>query len=68
MKKILFLLFALAVLPVSVQAQQAVIKIDVDRKIGEIDPKIYGVFMEPIHFDPQRFGIEDAEPGNIFYC
>jgi len=28
--------------------QPAVIKIDFDRKIGEIDPKIYGGFLEPI--------------------
>src|SRR6185437_2450895 len=26
----------------------AVIKIDLDRKIGEVDPKIYGGFLEPI--------------------
>ncbi|MCF8335176.1 MAG: alpha-N-arabinofuranosidase [Bacteroidales bacterium] len=48
MKKLLFtFLFAL---PVFLNAQKAEIKIDVDRNIGEIDPKIYGVFMEPIHF------------------
>ena len=28
--------------------QNAVIKIDLDRKIGELDPKIYGAFVEPI--------------------
>jgi len=28
--------------------QTAVIKIDLDRKIGEVDPKIYGAFLEPI--------------------
>jgi alpha-N-arabinofuranosidase len=28
--------------------QPAVIKIDLDRKIGEVDPKIYGAFVEPI--------------------
>jgi len=63
----LFLILALALLSPSVHAKQAVIRIDVDRKIGDIDPKIYGVFMEPIHFDPQIFGIEDAEPGNTLY-
>jgi len=36
-------------------AQAATIKIDIDRKIGDIDPRIYGVFMEPIHFDPADF-------------
>ncbi|MCU0916239.1 MAG: alpha-L-arabinofuranosidase [Planctomycetes bacterium] len=40
--------------------QPAVIKIDLDRKIGEVDPKIYGAFLEPIRsvvygtiYDPQ---------------
>jgi alpha-N-arabinofuranosidase len=28
--------------------QAAVIKIDLDRKTGEVDPKIYGAFVEPI--------------------
>ena len=33
----------------SLRAQQAaVIKIDLDRRIGEVDPKIYGAFVEPI--------------------
>jgi alpha-N-arabinofuranosidase len=31
-------------------AQDAIIKIDIDRVIDEIDPKIYGIFMEPIGF------------------
>ena len=62
--KTFFLILALALLSPSVHARQAVIKIDVDRKIGEIDPNIYCVFMEPIYFDPHKFGIEDAEPGN----
>jgi alpha-N-arabinofuranosidase len=68
MKKVLSLvLFTLFVLVLSLHSQAATIKIDVDRKIGEIDPKIYGVFMEPIHFDPKKYGIEDAEPGNTLY-
>jgi len=46
MKKILFA--ALLLLPIFLCAQTAKIKIDIDRTIGEIDPKIYGVFMEPI--------------------
>jgi alpha-N-arabinofuranosidase len=45
------LLFALHAYSFS---QTATIKIDVDRTIGEIDPKIYGVFMEPIHFNGRR--------------
>ena len=28
--------------------QTAVIKVDLDRKIGEVDPNIYGAFVEPI--------------------
>jgi len=48
--KILFTTFLFTVC-FSVSAQTAKIKIDVERTIGEIDPKIYGVFMEPIHFD-----------------
>ncbi len=48
-------------------AQAATIKIDIDRKIGEIDPKIYGVFMEPIHFDPAEFGGEILFPENTLY-
>ncbi|HEX5397925.1 MAG TPA: alpha-L-arabinofuranosidase C-terminal domain-containing protein [Verrucomicrobiae bacterium] len=33
----------------SLKAQQpAVIKIDLDRTIGQVDPKIYGAFLEPI--------------------
>jgi alpha-N-arabinofuranosidase len=46
---------------VSATAQQATIKVDVSRVIGEIDRNIYGVFMEPIRstmdgllFDPDH--------------
>ena len=65
--KTFFLIFALALLSPSVHAQEAVIKIDVDRKIGEIDPQIYGVFMEPIHFDPVQFGEAAGLPENTLY-
>ncbi|MEG8988590.1 alpha-L-arabinofuranosidase C-terminal domain-containing protein [Ignavibacteria bacterium 4148-Me] len=44
----------------SLFAQTAKIKIDIDRKIGEIDPKIYGVFMEPINFSGRRMGLPDT--------
>jgi len=57
MKKIII---ALLVLFSSLFAQTAKIKIDVDRKIGEIDPKIYGVFMEPINFSGRRMGLPDT--------
>ena len=65
MKKILFTLF-LAV-SFSVFAQTAKIKIDVHRIVGEIDPKIYGVFMEPIHFNGKRMGLPDTVDFNTLY-
>ena len=58
------LLFALHVYSFS---QTATIKIDVDRTIGEIDPKIYGVFMEPIHFNGRRMGLPDSVEFNTLY-
>ena len=65
MKKfLLFLLFALS-LPLS--AQTAKIKIDIDRTIAAIDPKIYGVFMEPIHFNGRRMGLPDSVDFNTVY-
>jgi len=45
----------------------AKIKIDIDRKIGEIDTKIYGVFMEPIHFGRRRLGLPDTSSFNTLY-
>ena len=48
-------------------AQTAIIKIDIDRTIGEIDPKIYGVFMEPIHFNGRRMGLPDSVDFNTLY-
>ncbi|MDZ7723874.1 MAG: alpha-L-arabinofuranosidase C-terminal domain-containing protein [candidate division KSB1 bacterium] len=65
MKKIaIILLLALAF---SVFAQTATIKIDLDRTIGEIDPKMYGVFMEPIHFSGARMGLPDTAGFNTLY-
>jgi alpha-N-arabinofuranosidase len=61
--KNLFVLLLL-VLPLTVKAQPAKITIDINREIGEVDPNIYGVFMEPIHFS--GFG-PDARPGNTLY-
>jgi alpha-N-arabinofuranosidase len=53
------ILFGLTIGNVAAQ-QPAVVKIDLDRKIGEIDPNIYGAFVEPIRnvvygtiYDPQ---------------
>ena len=65
MKKLLFGL--LLVLPFTLIAQTAKIKIDTEREIGEIDPKIYGVFMEPIHFDGSRMGLPDSVDFNTLY-
>lgn len=65
MKKIFF--FFLITLSFSTFAQTAKIKIDVDRTIGKIDPKIYGVFMEPIHFSGRRMGLPDTANFNTVY-
>jgi alpha-N-arabinofuranosidase len=65
MKKLFFAL--LLALPFTLFAQTAKIKIDVDRAIGEIDPKIYGVFMEPIEFSGRRMGLPDTARFNTLY-
>lgn len=65
MKKALILLFI--VTPLLLCAQTAKIKIDTDRIIGEIDSKIYGVFMEPIHFNGTRMGLPDTVNFNTLY-
>ena len=65
MKKLL--LFVLCILPLPLTAQTAKIKIDVDRTIGAIDPKIYGVFMEPIEFSGRRMGLPDTARFNTVY-
>ena len=65
MKKLL--LFLLCALPLPLLGQTAKIKIDVDRTIGEIDPRIYGVFMEPIHFNGRRMGLPDTADFNTVY-
>ena len=46
MKKLFFTILIL--LPFAIMAQKAQIRIDTERVIGDIDPNIYGVFMEPI--------------------
>jgi alpha-L-arabinofuranosidase len=65
MKKLLFLF--LMCLPLWIYTQNAIIKIDVERVIGEIDPKIYGVFMEPIQFNGRRMGLPDSVQFNTLY-
>jgi alpha-N-arabinofuranosidase len=64
MKKILFT--ALMVAPFLLCAQTAKIKIDVEKVIGQIDPKIYGVFMEPIQISGRR-GLPDSPKLNTLY-
>ena len=39
--------------PLFLYSQTAKIKIDVDRIIGEIDPKIYGVFWSPLSLEEE---------------
>ncbi len=60
------LLTILTTLPFFLSAQTAKIKIDVNRTIGVIDPKIYGVFMEPIDFS-QRRQVLPGVPNNTLY-
>src|SRR6476661_1524392 len=64
MKKLIFI-FLLA-FPFTSFSQTAKIKIDVSRTIGEIDPKIYGVFMEPIQISGRR-GAPDSPRLNTLY-
>lgn len=64
MKKIF--ICVLMALPGIIHAQNAKIKIDVERTIGEIDPKIYGVFMEPIQISGRR-GLPDSPQVNTLY-
>jgi alpha-N-arabinofuranosidase len=48
-------------------AESAVIKIDIERIKARIDPKIYGVFMEPIHLNGARVGLPDTTEFNTLY-
>ena len=66
MIKRMFFSFLFA-LPFVLCAQTAKIKIDIDRTIGVVDPKIYGVFMEPIHFSGRRMGLPDTVNFNTLY-
>jgi len=61
------ILTVLLVLPLSLFGQNAKIKIDISREIGDIDPKIYGVFMEPIHFSGKMMGLPDTVSFNTLY-
>jgi len=61
------IIYFLLLFPFLLHAQDARIRIDVDRVRGEIDPKIYGVFMEPIHFNGRRMGLPDSVEFNTLY-
>ena len=63
------ILFAglLYLFPCIMEAQTAKIKIDIERPIGEVDPRIYGVFMEPIHLNGRRLGLPDSVEFNTLY-
>jgi alpha-L-arabinofuranosidase len=65
MKK--FFISLMLILSLSSFAQTAKIKIDVNRPVGEIDSKIYGVFMEPIHFNGRMMGLPDTVDFNTVY-
>jgi alpha-L-arabinofuranosidase len=65
MKKLVSAL--LLTFPLYLFAQTAKIKIDIDRTIAPIDPKIYGVFMEPIHLNGKRMGLPDTMDFNTLY-
>lgn len=64
MKKTFFVLVIF--FPLFTYAQQARITIDTARVISTIDPKIYGVFMEPIGFGGRRLGT-NQRPFNTVY-
>ncbi len=55
------------VFPILSNAQTAIIKTDINRNIGGIAPKIYGIFMEPIEFSGRRFGLPDTVIYNTMY-
>jgi alpha-N-arabinofuranosidase len=65
MKKFFVLLFI--VFPYFTLAQTARISINPNRVISEIDPHIYGVFMEPIQFSGKRLGLPDTIYFNTLY-
>src|SRR6478609_1624734 len=67
MKKITCTFLLSLPLMLALFAQTATIKIDIDRTISEIDPKIFGVFMEPIHFNGARMGLPDTVDFNTMY-
>ena len=67
MKKIFITVVAAVVFSVCLSAQNTAIHIDLSRTIGEVDPNIYGIFMEPIHFNGKRLGLPDSIEFNTMY-
>jgi len=67
MKRTILACFFITMISIVGLSQTATIKIDVDRVVSEIDPKIYGVFMEPIHFNGRRMGLPDSVEFNTLY-
>lgn len=67
MKKTILACCFIVLLSMGAFAQTATIKIDIDRVVSDIDPKIYGVFMEPIHFNGRRMGLPDSVDFNTLY-
>jgi len=67
MKKTMLAACSLSLLSLGAFAQTATIRIDVGRVISDIDPKIYGVFMEPIHLNGRRLGLPDSVEFNTLY-
>ena len=65
MKKLFFAF--LTIVPACLFAQTATITINVNRTISDIDPNIYGVFMEPIHLNGSRMGLPDSVEYNTLY-
>ncbi|HEY2582949.1 MAG TPA: alpha-N-arabinofuranosidase, partial [Mucilaginibacter sp.] len=61
------LVLLLSPYPFTPFALTATIKIDVSRITGEIDSRIYGVFIEPIHFNGRRMGLPDSIEFNTLY-
>ena len=52
--------------PLTAPAQTARITIDTARVVGQIDPMIYGIFMEPIGFSGRR-AVENGRAFNTMY-
>ncbi len=59
-------LLLLLLSPLCAFAGTATIKIDVDRVIAQVDPRIYGVFMEPIGFNRPALHFNNTLYGPVY--